>query len=301
MIHTELPQAVGRAAMHCDELMRRTRSVADLDVAFARLARDLAEQSNVSLSKLCNDQSVSVEAVETGYLAMSEWLKLVGTAHQHSLFSVAKGKRGILVSVSIGELAAQFERLLGGTGEVDQNLASLPASALRFAQQFEQGIAETLWRTTERPGVNVLDRGDEVDQVAPFPKDESIWTASLAVRSEHSAQTWKIRIAADEATVADLVGVPAEPTAKGPSIGECGLENSAIADVQLPLRAVLVDMGMSVARLANIDTGSLIPVALNRNVPVLTGELKIAQGCIGEVDDRVALEISQSFLKGAES
>ena len=157
MIHTELPQAVGRAAMHCDELMRRTRSVADLDVAFARLARDLAEQSNVSLSKLCNDQSVSVEAVETGYLAMSEWLKLVGTAHQHSLFSVAKGKRGILVSVSIGELAAQFERLLGGTGEVDQSLVSLPASALRFAQQFEQGIAETLWRTTERPGVNVLD------------------------------------------------------------------------------------------------------------------------------------------------
>ena len=91
---------------------------------------------------------------------------------------------------------------------------------------------------------------------------------------------------------APLRGVPAT----GRTIGARGIDGSAIADVDLPLRAVLVDVPMSVSRLASLEPGAVIPVAVNRNVPLLTGNLTIALGCVGELDDRVALELTQSFL-----
>ncbi len=301
MIQTDTPQPAGRAALHCQELMSRTTSVPDFDVAFERLTRSLAEHASAALARLCNDQTLTVDAVKTGSTGFGEWKEKVGSAHQHSLFSLGDDETGVLTSVSVGELVAQFERLLGGTGEIDDSLTSLPASALRFAQQFEQCIAQSLWRGIDRPGITVIANGDELEQVAPYGADERVWTATFAVSSGQGFQPWKIRFAADEATVSEMVGAPATPVAKGPTIGDRGLNGSAIADVELPLRAVLVDMSMSVARLSSLQTGSLIPVAVNRKVPVLTGEMKIAHGCIGEVDDRVALEISQSFLKGVEA
>ncbi|HBQ53942.1 MAG TPA: flagellar motor switch protein FliM, partial [Erythrobacter sp.] len=35
---------------------------------------------------------------------------------------------------------------------------------------------------------------------------------------------------------------------------------------------------------------------VNRNVPLLIGDLTIAHGCVGELDDRVALELNQTSL-----
>ncbi|HAN88108.1 MAG TPA: flagellar motor switch protein FliM, partial [Erythrobacter sp.] len=84
--------------------------------------------------------------------------------------------------------------------------------------------------------------------------------------------------------------------AKGRPIGARGINGSAIADVALPLRAVLVDVPMSIARLASLAPGAVIPVAVNRNVPLLIGDLTIAHGCVGELDDRVALELNQTSL-----
>ena len=102
--------------------------------------------------------------------------------------------------------------------------------------------------------------------------------------------------AACNSTIAEIVGTRAVSPATGRTIGARGLNGSAIAEVDLPLRAVLVDVPMSIARLASLEPGSVIPVAVNRNVPLMTGNLTIAHGCVGELDDRVALELTQTFL-----
>jgi flagellar motor switch protein FliM len=68
--------------------------------------------------------------------------------------------------------------------------------------------------------------------------------------------------------------------------------------VDFPLRAVLVDTSVSLARLAQLQPGMLIPVALNRSVPLLIEQAVIAHGTAGEVDDRIALEISHTSLPG---
>ncbi|MBO6527433.1 FliM/FliN family flagellar motor C-terminal domain-containing protein [Erythrobacter sp.] len=296
MMNTPIPEAAARAARHCDELLSKAATPPDLDLEFARFARGFAEQANTHLSVLCDDRGLTAEIVDTGLQPVGEWYATVGAAHRHSFFSLGQESRGILVSVPIGELAGQFERILGGTGEVDESCTTLPASAMRFAQQFEDKMAEILRRTSDRREIAATANGDEVEQVAPFGASERVWTATLAVSSVKSPRVWQVRLAVCNAMIAEIVGTRAVSPATGRTIGARGIDGSAIAEVDLPLRAVLVDVPMSVARLASLAPGAVIPVAVNRNVPLLTGNLTIAHGCVGELDDRVALELTQSFL-----
>jgi flagellar motor switch protein FliM len=296
MISSSLPEPSGRAARHCDELLSRAATPPDLDLEFARFARGFADQARTQLSALCDDRGLLTEIVETELLPVSDWYAKVGTANRHSYYSMGQESRGILVSVRIGELVAQFERILGGTGEVDEGCTVLPASAKRFAQQFEDRMAEALRRTSDRREIATSANGEEVEQVAPFAAGDRVWTITLEVSSIKAACSWTVRLAVCRPMIAEIVGTRAVSPATGRTIGARGLDGSAIADVDLPLRAVLVDVPMSIAQLASLSPGSVIPVAVNRNVPLLTGNLTLAHGCVGELDDRVALELTQTFL-----
>lgn len=295
MIAASIPEPSARAARHCDELLSRAATPPDLDLEFARFVRGFAEQAQAQLAALCDDRGLTADIVETGLVPVSEWYAGIGAAHRHSFFSMGQESRGILVSVRIGELVAQFERILGGTGEIDEGCTVLPASAKRFAQQFEDRMADVLRRASDRREIGASANGEEVEQVAPFT-GERVWTAVLAVGSVKSAQSWTVRLAVCQSMMAEMVGTRAVSPATGRTIGARGLDGSAIADVDLPLRAVLVDVPMSIAQLASLAPGSVIPVAVNRNVPLLTGNLTLAHGCVGELDDRVALELTQTFL-----
>ncbi|MBX7481880.1 FliM/FliN family flagellar motor C-terminal domain-containing protein [Qipengyuania qiaonensis] len=296
MISTPIPEAAARAACHCDELLSRAATPPELDIEFARFARGVAEQARGQLSTLCDDRGLDAEIVDTELMPVADWFAEVGTAHRHSFYSMGQESRGILISVRIGELVGQFERILGGTGEVDERCTVLPASAKRFAQQFEDRMADVLRNTSDRRGIAATAHGEEVEQVAPFAPGERVWTATLSITSTKTARAWRVRFAACHSTIADIVGTRAVSPATGRTIGARGIDGSAIAEVDLPLRAVLVDVPMSIARLASLEPGAVIPVAVNRNVPLMTGNLTIAHGCVGELDDRVALELTQTFL-----
>ncbi|MEX0342781.1 MAG: FliM/FliN family flagellar motor C-terminal domain-containing protein [Erythrobacter sp.] len=296
MITSPIPEAAARAACHCEELLSKAATPPDLDLEFARFARGFAEQAGNQLSGLCDERGLSAEIVDTALIPVGDWYGKIGVAHRHSYFSLGQESRGILVSVRIGELVAQFERILGGTGDVDEGCTVLPASAMRFAQQFEDRMGDVLRRISDRREIAASANGEEVEQVAPFDARDRIWTATIEVSSVKSGRSWKVRLAACQSMIAELVGKRAVSPATGRTIGARGLDGSAIAEVDLPLRAVLVDVPMSVARLASLAPGAVIPVAVNRNVPLLTGNLTIAHGCVGELDDRVALELTQTFL-----
>ena len=101
-----------------------------------------------------------------------------------------------MVSVRIGELVGEFERILGGTGDIDEGCTALPASARYFAQQFEDRMAEVLRRASDQRGIAASANGDVIEQVAPFGGGERVWTTTLAVSSRTrlhlaaSATTW---------------------------------------------------------------------------------------------------------------
>jgi flagellar motor switch protein FliM len=67
------------------------------------------------------------------------------------------------------------------------------------------------------------------------------------------------------------------------------------AELPLEMSAVLVDMRISMAAIAAIKPGSVLPVAVARNVPLRVGDKTIATGSVGAADDRVAIRITQAF------
>nr|WP_281384449.1 FliM/FliN family flagellar motor C-terminal domain-containing protein [Novosphingobium flavum] len=67
------------------------------------------------------------------------------------------------------------------------------------------------------------------------------------------------------------------------------------AEIDLPLRAVLVEMRMSMSALAALEPGMVVPVAVARQVPLCHGNRTIATGTVGAADDRVALQITRAF------
>ena len=291
---TPIFQATARAAMHCDELLSRAASPPDFEVEFARFARGFADQAQIAISGLCDDRAITAQLEATTLLPVEEWYAQVGSPGRHSYFSLGQESRGILLSVKTCELVAQFERILGGEGGVDESCTTLPASAGRFAQQFEERLCEALRRTSDRREICPSANGDAAEQVSPFMPNEQVWTATIAISSPKSAHTWHVRIAACQPMIAEIVGKRAVSPATGRTIGARGLNGSAISDVDLPLRAVLVDVPISIARLASLEPGAIIQVAVNRNVPLQIGHLTIAHGCVGELDDRVALELTQT-------
>jgi flagellar motor switch protein FliM len=296
MISATFPQTAARAAQHCEELLSRAASPPDFANEFERFARQFADHARTSLGELCDCRSLQAEIGELAQLPASDWLSQVATGSVHSFFALGQDHCGILVSTPVADLVAQFERILGGTGEVDEDYAVLPASAARFAQQFEDRLAETLRRACDRREIAASASGSVVDQVAPFEPGGRIWTASLSVTLPGSARVWLVRLAASEAMLTKIVGSRAVSPATGRTIGARGLEGSAIAEVEMPLRAVLVDVPMSIARLAQLSPGALIPVAVHRSVPLLIGDTTIAHGTVGEIDDRVALELTQTSI-----
>lgn len=296
MISTTFPQTAARAACHCDELLSRAATPTDFANEFERFARQFADHAQISLSEFCDSRALNAEIGELMQRPVSDWLTQVATGNVHSFHALGQERCGILVSTPVVDLVAQFERILGGAGEIDEDYAVLPASAGRFAQQFEHRVADMLKRACDRHEIAVSASGSVVDQVAPFEPAERIWTATLSVTLAGSPRVWRIRLAASETMLAKIVGSRAVSPATGRTIGARGLAGSAIAQVEMPLRAVLVDVPMSIARLAQLSPGALIPVAVHRNVPLLIGNTVIAHGTVGEIDDRVALELTQTSI-----
>nr|WP_268958963.1 FliM/FliN family flagellar motor C-terminal domain-containing protein [Novosphingobium aerophilum] len=66
-------------------------------------------------------------------------------------------------------------------------------------------------------------------------------------------------------------------------------------DLPLQLSAILVDMRMSMATVAAIEPGMVLPVAVARQVPLRLGQATVATGTVGAADDRVALQIRTAF------
>ena len=66
-------------------------------------------------------------------------------------------------------------------------------------------------------------------------------------------------------------------------------------DCALRLNATLIDMLMPLSRLSGLKPGDLIPVSVARSVPLALGGKIVAHGTVGEIDDRVALQITSAF------
>ena len=66
-----------------------------------------------------------------------------------------------------------------------------------------------------------------------------------------------------------------------------------MAHIRLPTRTVLARPSLSLTELIQLQPGDVIPVHINRSLPLIVGDRIVAQGSIGEQDGRAAFMIEK--------
>lgn len=74
---------------------------------------------------------------------------------------------------------------------------------------------------------------------------------------------------------------------------------SRMRDIRLPARTILARPNLSLAELVQLKAGDVIPVTINRSLPLIVGDRIVAHGSIGEQDGRAAFQI-EKIAQGPE-
>ena len=277
-------------AQHCAELIPARAAAADPFAAAqgigARLARELA--TNLAPHYGGGAPEVLLQGVtsETG----TEVLAAPAGLAAHSVHALGTATGTALVTVDAVAVFELLDRAFGGRGEAPVPLPpQFPPSAHLLLEALQAGIGQALGKVVHEAGpVTLLRHGSDLAELEPFALDAALIVFRLEV-TPSVQRPWPLRIAFP------VDAVTSAPSARAPTLRPRAAGDPAAAPfaaIAVPLRAVLVDMAVPVGRLAALQPGQVLPVAVARAVPLRAGSRTIAHGTVGSQDDRVALQLT---------
>lgn len=289
-------------AQHCAELVRTAPGQAELatrlDAALGRLARALVP----ALAPLTGGKGLAVKPRVARATTAGELALLIPGLAASSLLALGEEALPLLVSLDAAAVLRMIDRTFGGRGTVPEPLpAEFPGSADLLIGRLESLLIAALAGALGLPEgtpLAPLRRAGLIDELAPFPGEDSLVVAEIEV-AEAAGDSWLITLALPPETLTLLfAGTPPVPQAGSRRPADpLGLP---FADLPLELTAVLVDMRMSMRTLAALRPGTVLPVAVARQVPLRIGDpasppVTLATGTVGAAEDRVALQITSAF------
>lgn len=276
------------AAQHCEELLRQAPAVDPLP-AFARLGERLAQALPTVLAPWHGSIPPAVTCGAVYECGIGELEGMAGVLAANTHLSI--GGQPVLVSIGAPAVFSLIDRAFGGRGAIPDPLpTTFPASCDVLVKRIERVLTERIAVAFDGREVATLRRDESLAKLAPFTSERRIAVLDLAVTGDRALENWCFTIAAPHTALSALLADSAKRTPATPTAADPAAE--PFADVPLELRAVLVDCEMSVATLAKLEVGSVLPVAVARKVPLRIGTRTVAHGTVGECDDRAALQIS---------
>jgi len=287
-------QTAGLAASHCDALFRQRAEPPDLLPEFGRLGERLARQLGPMLATFGGGNALEVRVAGVERQSGAELAGAIGPLAANSLMTIGSSKIRLLFSIEGAALLAQLDRAFGGTGEIGHKLpATLPLSAGLMAQRVEQSVAGLLAQLIKvAEPLGVVERDSSYAALAPFRKGETLAVLSFEMIGA-GAQPLPMRLAAKaESLAAILPPADARRRARGRATDPL---DSPFADIVLTLEAVLTEMRIPLSRIATFAPGQTLQIPVARAIPLRVGGTIVAHGTVGELDDRVALQITNAI------
>lgn len=278
-------------AGHCDALLKRRVAPADLSADFARFGERLAGTLRPALAAACSDPALQIRSLGARPVTRAELAQACGPLAANSLHRFGGDERQLLLSIEARALLEQLDRAFGGTGFVEHKLPTeLPLSADLLARRLEKPALAAI--AAQVPGLDFQpgDRGSDVAQLCPFDAAAALSLLELEVGD---SRPWRITIALETEALAALL--PRSPSQRPAAARKADAHEAPFAGLPLTASATLVDMEVPLHRLADLQPGDVLPIMVARNVPLRIGDIVLARGSIGEVDDQVALQITQTF------
>lgn len=285
------------AAQHCPELLRGVAGPAgDLMPRLSAVGEALARALGPALAPLYGGEAPRVKAQAARADDDLMFGAEVGPLAANSLYAIGHGAVPLLISLQAAAVLGLVDRTFGGRGDLRGGLPDkFPLSADLMIRRIETIIAGCLAPALALApeAIEVVRRDGSLTQLAAFPEGAPLAAMKIEV-IEEGREAWPIHIALAEAHLAYLFDEKASAPPP-PAHGRAGPGDEPFASLPLGLTAVLVDMRMSMAVLAALQPGQILPVAVARAVPLKVAGRTIATGSVGEADDRVALRITQTF------
>lgn len=296
MMQHSVPGTAGRAANHSGALLSQREAQVDLGPEFAAFGGRLAGALRACVAAVTDDAEVRIACLGAQDLAGAglpdHCAPLIATSRH--LFGVAGNV--LFLALDGRAMLEQLDRTFGGTGEIGDALpAQLPHTASLLAQRFEKqvlaAVAGELGGLEFRP-----DAGMVADRRSPFTPDAALTALTLEI-SAAGGREWRIVLAVETAALSSLLPKRASAPRAPASRRKPGIDEAPFADLPLSASARLVDMAMPLHRLADLRPGTMLPIMVARSVPLQVGEIVLARGTVGDVDDQVALQITQTFIE----
>ena len=282
------------AAQHCTELLQRGPQPLDPLPALARLSERCAKAIAPLLAQLLGGEAPTVTALVPTELSEAELIERLGPLAANSLLTTGVPGVTLLAAVDGAAMLRLVDRAFGGKGETDGPLPKeFPLSAQLLIQRLESVITQSLGEALGQSEVRSLRRAASLAELAPFPAGAKLIAFQLEVM-EGAKTPWNMTFALPLVSLGKLLGAgeggahaaPSPPRAANPAA-------APFAEVPIAVSATLVDMQISLAVIAALEPGSILPVAVARAVPLAIGAQIIARGTIGAQDDRVAVRLTQ--------
>ena len=286
-------------ARHCPELVGRGGGGADLAPQLARLGTRLARAYAAALARLTGGDAPRVQASLVRETTMAQLSGMAAPLAANSLLAMGSADAPMLASLEAEVVLRLLDRAFGGRGQAPAELPdAFPLSAELLIQRLEAVLGEALaqaFAETRTLAVQAIRRDGDLAALGAFAADQPLSLLMLDVE-EAGGETWSLTLAFPPRTLAALLAERAPPPPRDPGMPQAANPGrEPFADVPLTLSAVLVDMAIGFSRVADLRPGDVLPVAVARKVPLRVAGRTIAHGSAGAVDDRIAIQITQSF------
>ncbi|WP_161390096.1 FliM/FliN family flagellar motor switch protein [Croceibacterium xixiisoli] len=303
MMNQTFDKVASRAAIHSDVLMRsHAAAPAELAPDFDRFGDRLSTRMSSALVAATGSIGVEVRSTGSRTVDSADLGKLLGQLSALSVYNIGQTEHVLMLSLEARALLEQLDRAFGGNGELsDADLPeTMPTSADLLAKRVEQQVIGAVTEELGGLQLEAIDRGSNYGRLAPFAYGAEVLVLSFEV-SQRTGRPWTIDIVTTKPGLHGLLVRRSGPstTVATPRVA-AALDDPRFADLPLFADARLVDMHIPLGRLKGLAPGMTIPIALARSVPLRIGDVTIAHGTVGEVDDQVALQITQTHFSGKE-
>ncbi|WP_454796550.1 FliM/FliN family flagellar motor switch protein [Novosphingobium lindaniclasticum] len=286
-------------ARHSAELVASGPALAELVPALVLIGERLTRALAIGLARLSGTDAPIVRAGMPMDATLSSLQGEIEGLAAHTLMVLGPAALPLLATFEAAPVFRLVDRAFGGPGEVPTPLPeSFPLSAELLLAHIESCVAEALtfaFGARDDHRVRPLRRDTSLRQLDPFASGADLLTLSLDIE-EPEMPPWSLLLAIPVATLAEAVAAPRREARGRPRrFAAPEPTDEPFASMPLEVTAVLVDMRLSMARLSALRTGDVLPVAVARSVPLQVGGRTLASGTIGELDDRVAVQITHAF------
>ncbi|MBK5264899.1 MAG: FliM/FliN family flagellar motor switch protein [Alphaproteobacteria bacterium] len=246
---------------------------------------------------------VTCEAVSV--FSYSNWCLFVPDFVSLSVYRLHPLKGATLLRIDADMVSALVDCVYGGTGaRMPFKRKEFTPTEDRILAKFTNSLIEKLvesWAETHAVDATLVNRETNINYINVAGPDEQVVVQRFEVSLGRN-DVWPIEFIYPLTAlrgVEQLMGAKVHDELKISDPAWRERLGRQINHVRFPARSVLARPSMSLSQLMQLEPGDVIPVQINRSLPLIVGDRIFAHGTIGEKEGRAAFMI-EKLAEGTE-